>query len=163
MKNSLHLGAKWLFRLRVYISFIIFLIFILFGSFGIVFDFGINLFLLLIIYLFMVILISEAFARLTYRFWNYEFGPDSLRIERGIIWKRYSNIPYERVQNVDIHRGIIARIFGFSTVMVQTAGYSGSYNYKGLSEGMLPAIAVDDAEKIRDFLVKKIGHKGKGM
>ena len=53
MKNSLHLGAKWLFRLRVYISFIIFLIFILFGSFGIVFDFGINLFLLLIIYLFI--------------------------------------------------------------------------------------------------------------
>ena len=166
MKSSLHPGAKWVFRLRVYIYFVIFFLFILFSSLSIFLNLEISFSLWLISFLVIAILIGEIFARLSYRFWTYDFGSDSLRIERGIIWRRSSNIPYERIQNVDIHRGVFARMLGFSTVIVQTAGYSGGYGYNrtGISaEGTLPAIALDDAEKIRDFLIKKIGHKGKGM
>ena len=104
----------------------------------------------------------------------YEFRKDALYVERGIIFKKYSTIPYERVQNVDIHRGIFARIFGYSALFIQTAGYSGggyggmrfSYGFgrgrhhRGNSmmqvEGYLPAIDMAKAEQLRDWIMKKI-------
>jgi len=69
-----------------------------------------------------------------------------------VFWKRYSNIPYERIQNVDVHRGIIARTFGFSSVMIQTAGFSGPAG----AEGNIPAVEMKHAEEIRNFVMKKI-------
>ena len=113
-------------------------------------------------YFLAIVLIAEVYARMAYNRWFYEFTDTNLRIERGIIWKRYSNVPYERVQNVDITRGIIARILGFSSVNIQTAGYSiPARGYRGQSEGYIPAVDRDHAEKIREFLMKKIHKKSK--
>jgi uncharacterized membrane protein YdbT with pleckstrin-like domain len=78
--------------------------------------------------------------------------------------KVYKSIPYERVQNVDIKRGILARILGFSVLDVQTAGYSGGYgNGRMLPEGRIPALSVVDAEKYREFVLGKISGKGKNQ
>jgi len=103
------------------------------------------------------LIVGEIFARMSYTRWKYEFTQTELKLERGIIWKRYSNIPYERIQNVDLHRGVIARMFGFSTLNIQTAGYASSYG-RGLpkSEGHIPAVSTKRAEEIRNFLMKKI-------
>ena len=106
----------------------------------------------LLFYISLIIVIAEVYARMAYNRWKYEFTPTNLKIEKGIIWKKYSNIPYERVQNIDIHRGIIARIFGFSTIQIQTAGFSGM----PYSEGNIPAVGIEHSEKIREFLMKKI-------
>jgi len=122
---------------------------------------GIITILGIVFYLVLVIIIAEIYARMAYKRWKYEFTPTSLNLERGIIWKRYSNVPYERVQNVEVHRGILARIFGFSTVDIQTAGFHGGYGRRGMprSEGHLPAVSIQAAEKIREFLMKKITGK----
>tara|TARA_Y100000310_G_C20553834_1_gene749501 strand:+ start:165 stop:668 length:504 start_codon:yes stop_codon:yes gene_type:complete len=161
--NKLHPGAKWQFRIGGYF---------LFGFLGIFLGIWIiaplaGLFLGLVsssdsilpIVLFsifgyfpFVIIVSEIYARMSYNRWFYEFTDEGLRLERGIIWKRYSNVPYERIQNVDVHRGIIARMLGFSSVMIQTAGFSGSAR----AEGNIPAIEVKRAEEIRNFVMKKI-------
>ena len=106
-------------------------------------------------YLVFVILASEIYARMSYARWFYEFTDEGLRLERGIIWKRYSNVPYERIQNVDIQRGIIARLFGFSSVMIQTAGYSA----QPYAEGYIPAVDMRLAEEMRTFVMKKITHR----
>ncbi len=119
---------------------------------------GTGILILIIFIIIFTIVASEIYARLAYKNWKYEFTPTNLKIERGIIWKRYSNIPYERVQNVDIYRGILARILRFSSVMIQTAGYSVGYGRHGRvrPEGYLPAVGMEEAEKIRNFLIKKI-------
>ncbi|MFA5174425.1 MAG: PH domain-containing protein [Candidatus Pacearchaeota archaeon] len=174
--NQLHPGAKWVFRLRGYAIAVFLLIFfswMLFPILGIadslIFKNGFAaLFLIAIIGIFLyivaVIIVGEIYARMTYNRWFYEFGPTNLKLERGIIWKRYSNVPYERVQNVDIQRGILARMFGFSSVHIQTAGYSYSPRGGIGSEGYLPAIEMDKAEEIRDFLMKKISKRhGQGL
>ncbi len=166
MKKQLHPGAKWLFRLRAYFS----LIFI--GLFFIIWVGTLiaaiiaptassvlgAIVLLIVLYIIFVVIIGEIYARMSYNRWFYEFTDTNLKVEKGIIWKRYSNVPYERVQNVDIQRGIIARMLGFSSVNIQTAGYSmpagGGYGMQ--SEGYIPAVPTDEAEKIRDFLMKKI-------
>jgi len=164
MKQQLHLGAIWQFRIGGYF---------LFGFLGIFFGIWIiapiAAFLLnsldtslgsiagivalsVLAYLVFVIVVSEIYSRMSYNRWFYEFTNDGLKLERGIIWKRYSNVPYERIQNVDIHRGIIARMLGFSSLMIQTAGYSA----QAYAEGYIPAVDMRHAEQIRTFLMKKI-------
>ena len=177
--SLLHPGARWLFRLRAYTSLIILAIFISFwlvpllvGVLSIVFPiislssafytwlFGI------LIYLVLIFVIGEIYTRMAYNRFLYEFTHTNLKVEKGIIWKRYSNIPYERVQNVDIHRGIIARMLGFSSVNIQTAGYSAPVRsgYGIHSEGYIPAVSIEEAEEIREFLMKKISkHSRSGL
>lgn len=85
-----------------------------------------------------------------------------------MIWKKYVTIPYERIQNVDIYRGIFARILGLSDLQIQTAGMSatvGSYGISGAgAEGRLPGVSQEEAEKLRDELVKRAhGSKNQGV
>jgi membrane protein YdbS with pleckstrin-like domain len=158
--EKLHPGVKWSFRLGGYAL----MIFVFFFSFafaiaGTQFLGGIFLVLYLILFLLALIILPEIYAQLAYHNWGYEFTKTNLKIEKGIIWKKYSNVPYERVQNVDIQRGIIARIFGFSTVNIQTAGYSGYPRGPVRSEGYIPGVSIEKAEKIRDFVISRIGKR----
>jgi len=165
--EKLHKGAKWKFRIESYFGLIIFYL-----CFFIPFFIGVkqdslssSILWLSLVPLLCSLLIAEFFVHLSYKNWKYELTKDSLRIEKGVIIKKYKSIPYERVQNVDITRGIVARIIGFSTIDIQTAGYS-AYAAKGgmgQSEGHIPAVSMKEAEKIRGFLVKKITGKKQGL
>lgn len=175
MKQQLHPKATWFFRVRAYISmffaFIIFIVWISLTLFPNLLGISHNSSILISATLSIVIvfILGEIYARMSYNRWFYEFTQTNLKIERGIIWKKYSNIPYERIQNIDIERDIIARIFGFSSVLIQTAGYSGGARYGLHSEGYIPAVSIGEAEKIREFVIKKIskyhhGHEhGSGL
>ena len=90
-------------------------------------------------------------AKLTYRFYKYELTQDGFRKELGVIYKKYVTIPYDRIQNVDINRGILARILGLSDLNIQTAGASTAY----LSEGRLPGLSMQDEEELRDELIRR--------
>lgn len=166
MKKQLHSGAKWLFRLNIFWTVVLLLIIL--GSFLIPLTLELkesNIIKTIIygtiFFTVLILVLGEIWVRMAYDRWFYEFTNDNLRLERGVIWKRYSNIPYGRIQNVDITRGIIARIIGFSTVNIQTAGYSAASG-KGIhSEGYIPAVSEKEAEQIRDFLIKKIEKRNK--
>lgn len=92
-------------------------------------------------------------AKLSYRFYKYELTDLGFKKEHGVIWKKYVTIPYERIQNVDIYRGVIARILGLSDLHIQTAGMSASRGVS--SEGRLPGLSIADAEQLRDELVRR--------
>jgi len=98
-------------------------------------------------------------AKLTYHFYRYELREDGFRKELGVIWKKYVTIPYDRIQNVDIYRGVIARILGLSDLNIQTAGASAQvsrYGTWGLgAEGRLPGLSREVAEQLRDELVRR--------
>ncbi len=165
MKKQLHSGVKWLWRVGYIWSVVFIAVFLSFMFVPLMlanqamFNFG--WFLIPFIgFVILFLALAELWVHLSYNRWFYEFTDDNLKIENGVIWKNYKNIPYERVQNVDIRRGIIARILGFSTVMIQTAGYSGPYARHGYgAEGSIPAVDMNEAEKIRDFVIKKISRK----
>jgi len=167
MKKQLHPNATWYFRIGVYSSFIFLIIFLFFFSIAFVSDKNLDSRIPLLNYIFyglvgliiVIIIFGEIYARMAYNRWFYEFSESGVRLERGIIWKRYSNIPYDRIQNVDITRGIIARIFGFSTVMIQTAGYSVP-NKNMVAEGYIPAVSISEAENIQKLVMKHISKKG---
>ncbi len=108
-----------------------------------------------------VLILFFAWARLTYRFYRYEITDRGFRYEAGVIYKKYVSIPFERIQNVDIYRGILARFLGLSDLNIQTAGSSASFNRYGSSvggfssEGRLPALSKETAEQVRDELIEK--------
>ena len=107
-------------------------------------------------------------AKLTYRFWGYQLTKDAFKKEHGVIWKKYVSIPYERIQNIDIHRGILARILGLSDLKIQTAGYSavsyGRGRMAGIgAEGYLLGLDKQVAEQLREELIRKAKGTKQGL
>lgn len=95
-------------------------------------------------------LITLVWACLHHHFYRYQLCEDSFRKESGIIAKKYVAIPYSKIQNVDIYRGLFARILGLSTLSIQTAAGSES------AEAFLPGVSRRVAEKLRDDLVRNL-------
>lgn len=90
-------------------------------------------------------------SRLTYHYYRYQLTDLGFRKEHGVIWKRYVTIPYDRIQNVDILRGVLARMMGLSDLQIQTAGMSGAIG----AEGRLPGLSQEIAEQLRDELIQR--------
>ncbi len=119
--------------------------------------------ILLLAFLFLVIF-SYLWAKLSYNAYKYELTEEVFKKEHGVIWKRYVSIPYERIQNIDIHRGILARILDLSDLMIHTAGYSG-YGVTSIRspEGKLPGLSKERAEELRNELIKRAKGTKSGM
>ncbi len=100
-----------------------------------------------------------AWARLAYFYYRYELTETGFRKESGVIYKRYATIPYDRIQNVDIYRGLLSRMLGLSDLQIQTAGYSAVAAQRGFSgagaEGRLPGLPHKVAEVLRDELIAR--------
>lgn len=111
----------------------------------------------LALYPVLVLVLAYVWARLTYHFYRFELVEGALKIESGVIFKKYVTIPYDRMQNIDIYRGILDRILKLSDLNIQTAGMSsvGFYGRGVFAEGRLPGLSVEEAEKLRDELLAR--------
>ncbi|MDZ7726481.1 MAG: PH domain-containing protein [Candidatus Campbellbacteria bacterium] len=132
---------------------LLFIIVLLIG--GIFLELTINLtspvvgLILSLILVLILILGVYGWTRLVYHFYRYELWEDEFRKEYGVINKKYASIPYDRIQNVDISRGLLQRIFGLSEIRIQTAGQSGLV----IAEGSLPGLSKENAEDLRELLL----------
>ena len=122
---------------------------------------GVRTALLLVI----VLVLTYAVSKLTYHYYRYEMSDHVFKKEHGIIWKKYVSIPYDRIQNVDIYRGLLARILGLSDIQVQTAGGISTGSYGAFSEGRLIGVSREEAERLRDELLQKArtSRSGQGL
>ncbi len=73
-----------------------------------------------------------------------------IRIQKGVIWKNLSTIPFAKVQNVEIIHGPIERNFGLGSIFLHTAGYSGRAAAKGVIRGIV------DFQKLAAVLTEKV-------
>ncbi|MBT9259747.1 MAG: PH domain-containing protein [Clostridiales bacterium] len=78
---------------------------------------------------------------------RYELRENELEVESGIWTMERRLIPYARVQHVDLEQGPIARLYGLAEVVIATAAGSTS----------IPALSLQDAEKLRDLVAEKAG------
>lgn len=171
--EKLHPKAVWLFFFEYILRFIVLLAFLAGVSIPITVEIlkagklpNFSLFLpWLVLIIFIYFIFCFVWAHLTYHFWRYQLTEDTLKIEKGVIWKKYISIPYQRIQNVDIYRGVIARILGLSDLQVQTAGYSGGYGRYGYgrTEGRLPGLGKEVAEELREELIKRVKGTKQGL
>jgi len=57
-----------------------------------------------------------------YKRFSYELTDDTFDIRSGVFSRREREIPYGRIQNVDISRNVLQRLVGLSAVNIETAG-----------------------------------------
>lgn len=91
--------------------------------------------------------IQKYYSSITYILTN-----DEIVVERGVWWKRKSFVPYNRITNISVVQGPIARRFGLGTVRVQTAGFSGGGSAGGrVAEAVI--LGVKNFEEIRNVIM----------
>ncbi|WP_306058112.1 PH domain-containing protein [Natronococcus wangiae] len=76
-----------------------------------------------------------------YRF-GYAVTPDTFDVASGVFARRSREIPYRRIQNVDVRQGVLQRLLGLAVVTVETAG-------GGDSEAALNFVSKTDADRLR--------------
>ncbi|MBZ6496709.1 PH domain-containing protein [Natrinema longum] len=76
-----------------------------------------------------------------YRF-TYAITADTFDVTSGVFSRRSREIPYRRIQNVDVSQGVLQRVLGLAVVSIETAG-------GGDTEATLNYVAEDEAERLR--------------
>ena len=82
-----------------------------------------------------------------WRRWRYQIYPSEIYIQRGLIIITRTVVPILRVQHVDTEQGPFLRAFKLSTVSVSTAA----------TTHQIPALPVEDAERLRDDIARLAG------
>jgi putative membrane protein len=98
-----------------------------------------------------VAILAVGIAVTILRWLRFEFrvGRDEIRIDSGIFSRRHRSIPFDRIQDVDIVQGPLARLLGLAEVTFDTGG-GGSGRHP--EEGALHAISLNRAEEIRALI-----------
>ncbi len=84
-----------------------------------------------------------------HRRWRYRLADDALEIRRGVIVERRSVVPYRRVQQVDLARGPLDRLFGLVRAELTTAAAT--------TDGSIPGLTPDSAEAFRTLVLARAG------
>jgi len=84
-------------------------------------------------------------AVLLYRSWGYLVDTDALELERGVLTRVETAVPFVRIQHVDTQRGPLDRLLGLSSVVVYTAGSRGA-------DVTIPGLTPDRAKQLRNRL-----------
>ena len=95
-------------------------------------------------------LIVAAVAAAVFLFFNwlawtrfrYGVGEREIVIESGIISRNRRSIPFNRIQDVDIERALLARLFGLAKVRIETGA-------GGKDEGLLDSVTMAEAARLR--------------
>ena len=69
-----------------------------------------------------IVLAAVVYEIAYYRRFSYELTDDTFDIRSGVFSRREREIPYGRIQNVDITRNVLQRLVGLSAVNIETAG-----------------------------------------
>ena len=82
---------------------------------------------------------------LSWRMFTYQVLPDQLVISRGIIHRSRRSIPAQRIQDVSIKQGLLARLIGLAEVRIETGGGE-------KDEGRLDSVSLAEAHRLRELL-----------
>ena len=83
-----------------------------------------------------------------FRRFEYRLTEDTFDIDSGVISRRAREIPYGRIQNVDIRQNVIQRVLGIAEVRLETAG-------GGETEARLRYISLDDAGHVQEEVSRR--------
>lgn len=104
---------------------------------------------LFIVGLFLYLMFAFLFPKLRWQRWKYEVSDKGIDMLRGIIIRKRTIVPINRVQHVDTRQGPVYRKFDLSSVAISTAATTHE----------IPALDNETADELRNtisLLVKKV-------
>lgn len=118
-------------------------------------DLGKSIFVFLF---FFPVLPAFLYFWLYYNILNFVVDNDKITINSGILIKRSKSIPFNQVQNVDIVRGLLQRIFGLCKVNIWTSSVGQIRFHEKETirrpDGILDIYATD-GEWLKNFILNK--------
>ena len=81
-----------------------------------------------------------------YRTWRWRIDAKVLEIRSGKLVESTRLIPLNRLQHVDLERGLFERMYGLSSLIIHTAGTHAAST-------TIPGLQADEAVRLRDHLV----------
>ena len=94
-------------------------------------------------------LFSVGAAILRWLNFSFRVGEREIRIDSGLMSRTHRSIPFDRIQDVTVEQGPLARALGLARVRFETGGASGSTE---ADDGSLAAIPLQRAGEIRDLV-----------
>ena len=88
------------------------------------------------------LLVVIGIAVLRYWFFRFRIEEDRIRIRQGILEKTSVDLPFDRIQGINVERRPVDRLLGLVTVSLDTAGSAST-------EGQLPCVSTDLADQLR--------------
>lgn len=92
----------------------------------------------------VLIAIALILAWVRWRMFTYQVLPDQLVISRGIVHRTRRSIPFQRIQDISIKQGLLARLIGLAEVRIETGGGE-------KDEGQLDSVSLAEAYRLRDL------------
>jgi putative membrane protein len=93
----------------------------------------------------IVVILAAITGFFAWYFTRFVIDDEELRIENGVIFKKSTKIPFERLQSVDIIQPLVARIFGLAELRLDAGNSSTKLRY--LNRGK--------ASRLRDYLLTR--------
>ncbi|WP_129791285.1 PH domain-containing protein [Sphingosinicella sp. CPCC 101087] len=90
-------------------------------------------------------LLGVGIALIVWWRFRYTVRPNEIVIESGVFQRQRRVIPFSRVQDIAIERGLLARLFNTAKVKIETGG-------SAADEGDLDMISLADAQRLRDHI-----------
>ena len=125
------------------VGILVFSVFVSSGSAG-----GMDLPQLLSFLVFGVLIIG-AWEAAYVRAYEYRLDGDTFDIYSGVLSRREREIPFERIQNVDIAQNVIQRAFGIAELRLETAGGGGE------SEARLRYVSREEATRLQELISRR--------
>lgn len=100
----------------------------------------------------VVVLAIGAAAMLRYWFFRFKLEEDRILIRQGFVKRTALDLPFDRVQGINVERSLVDRVLGLVTVRLDTAGTA-------TTEGRLPAVSTELADWLRTRVDR--GQRGK--
>ena len=81
--------------------------------------------------------------------YEYRLDGDTFDIYSGVLSRREREIPFDRIQNVDIAQNVIQRVFGIAELRLETAGGGGE------SEARLRYVSREEATRLQELISRR--------
>jgi putative membrane protein len=88
-------------------------------------------------------LVLLVFKWIAWRCFRYGISGSEIVIESGVLSRNRRSIPFDRIQDVDIERSFLARLFGLAKVRIETGA-------GGKDEGLLDSVSIGEAHALRE-------------
>jgi membrane protein YdbS with pleckstrin-like domain len=99
--------------------------------------------------LLILIVYSVIISKLGFPKKGYLLREKDISYKTGLIFYKHISVTFNRIQHVEISQGILAKMFGLSSVKIFTAGGSAS-------DLSIPGLLTVDAQKLKAFISEKI-------
>jgi hypothetical protein len=87
-----------------------------------------------------------------YKSLEYVIDSDSVKMKKGVFWKKRVTVPFTKITNLDVTQGPVQRVFDIGTIHVQTAGAGGPQG----AQAELKLLGVRDLDEVKDTIMERV-------